>query len=102
LRVLVVVNTAIVALATRFFRVRLQTSWGSALYAVVLTPLPLVATTLLVGGAVGIGPDLGSATTVLTLTVVLPMAVGIAFDFFWMPAPDEVELPDASRERRTR
>jgi hypothetical protein len=32
------------------------------------------------------------------LTVVLPMALGIAFDYFWMPAPGEVELPEEYRE----
>ncbi|MFB6163829.1 MAG: hypothetical protein ABEJ31_01585 [Haloarculaceae archaeon] len=94
LLVIVGLNAAIAALATRFFRVRLATTWGSALYALVLTPIPLVATTLVLSGVLGLGPNLGNGATVVGLTLVLPMAIGIAFDYFWMPAPDEVEVPD--------
>jgi ABC-type molybdate transport system permease subunit len=97
LLVIVGLNTAIAALATRFFRVRLNTRWGSAVYAVVLTPLPLVATTILLGSV--LGPNLGSANTVVALTVLVPLALGIAFDFFWMPAPDDVTVPDNRRQR---
>lgn len=102
LLVIVGVNTAVAALATRFFRVRLATRWGSALYAVILTPLPLVASTLLLGGLLSLGPDLGSAYAVVGATVAVPMAVGISFDLFWMPAPDDVDVPDRTRQERTR
>jgi len=97
LLVIVGLTTAIAALAPRFFRVRLNTQWGSALYAVVLTPIPLVGTTILFGTV--LGPNLGSASTVLALTVLVPLAIGIAFDFFWMPAPDDVPVPDNRRQR---
>lgn len=100
LLVIVGLNTAIAALATRFFRVRLNTNWGSTLYAIVLTPIPLVATTLVLGSI--LGPNLGSANTVLGATIVLPMALGIAFDFFWMPAPDDVDVPEKRRKQRAR
>ncbi|MFD1585815.1 hypothetical protein ACFR9U_02380 [Halorientalis brevis] len=101
LLVILGVNTTIAALATRFFRVRLNTGWGSALYTALLLPLPLVAVVLVLGG-IGLGPNLGTANAVLGVTIVLPMALGIAFDFFWMPAPDEVDVPDRTRQQRTR
>ncbi|MFB6084617.1 MAG: hypothetical protein ABEJ94_10275 [Halorientalis sp.] len=97
LLVIVGLNTTIAALATRFFRVRLNTQWGSALYAVVLTPIPLIGTTMLLGTV--LGPNLESSSTVLAVTVLTPLAVGIAFDFFWMPAPDDVSVPDNRRQR---
>lgn len=102
LLVILGVNSAIAALATRFFRVRLKTDWGSAIYTLILTPLPLVATTLIFGGVLGLGPNLGSANAVLGATVVLPMALGISFDFFWMPAPDDIDVPDNTRKQRAR
>jgi hypothetical protein len=95
---IVLVNTAATALATRFFRVRLKTRWGSAVYTALLVPLLLVVLTLAIG-SLGVGPNLGSAAAVFGVTVVLPMAVGVAFDYFWMPAPEEVDLPEQYRER---
>lgn len=88
---ILVVNGAVAALLTRFFRVRLATRWGPLVYALTLAPLVLIVLTMVVGSA--IGPDLGSPAVVVGLTVVLPLGVGIAFDYFWMPAPEEVELP---------
>lgn len=94
LLVIVGINTAVAALATRFFRVRLSTGWGSALYAVLLTPLPMLAVVLILSGGLGLGPNLGGVYTVLGLTILVPMTLGIAFDFFWMPSPDEVDVPE--------
>ena len=99
LLVIVGTNAAVAALATRFLRVRLDTRWGSAVYVVVLTPLPMVAVTLLLGGVLGLGPNLGSRYAVLGLTILAPLTLGIAFDFFWMPAPEEVDLPDQARQQ---
>ncbi|MFB6205698.1 MAG: hypothetical protein ABEJ05_04100 [Haloglomus sp.] len=98
LLVILGVNTGTAALLTRFFRVRLKTRWGAALYAVLLGSLVLLILTIVLGGA-GLGPDLGSPATVIGITVVLPLTTGIAFDYFWMPAPDEVDLPAERRER---
>ena len=92
LLVLIGLNTALAAVLTRVFRVRLETRWGGILYTLLLTPVALVVVTLLLGQA--LGPDLGSAATVLGVTVLVPLSLGIAFDYFWMPAPDEVEVPD--------
>ena len=92
LLVLVGLNTALAAVLTRLFRVRLETRWGGALYTVLLTPVALTVVTLLLGQV--LGPDLGSPATVVGVTVLLPLTLGIAVDYFWMPAPEEVEVPD--------
>ncbi len=98
--VILLVNTAVAALLTRFFRVRLKTQWGSAIYTLLIVPVVLVALTLLLGSFAG--PNLGSPTAVIVLTVVAPTSVGVAFDYFWMPSPDEVDLPDSRADGRVR
>ena len=90
--VIVGLNTLLAAVLTRVFRVRLATRWGSILYTLALTPLALVVVTLLLGQA--LGPDLGGTATVFGVTVLVPLTLGVAVDYFWMPAPDEVEVPD--------
>jgi hypothetical protein len=92
LLVLLGINTALAAVLTRVFRTRLNTRWGGALYTVLITPVVLLIVTLVVGQA--LGPNLGDAATLVGLTVLVPLTVGIAFDYFWMPAPDEVEVPE--------
>ena len=94
--VIVLVNSALAALMTRFFRVRLETSWGSLLYALFLIPFTMVVVLFVLSGVFGLGADLGSRGAVVTVTIAVPLALGITFDYFWMPAPDEVELPDRS------
>lgn len=98
LLVIVGVNTGVAALLTRFFRVRLDTRWGPIVFSLLLTPVVLVLLTLLLSGVVQLGFDLGSSGAVVAVTIVLPLALGIAFDYFWMPAPEEVELPARSEE----
>jgi hypothetical protein len=97
---MLVVNSAVVALMTRFFRVRLATRWASVLYALLICPVVLVLLTLFFSGVLKLGPDLGSAAAVVVTTVVFPMAVGITFDYVWMPAPDEVDLPEEWENER--
>jgi hypothetical protein len=94
LAVMVLVHTAVVALLTRFFRVRMHTRWGGLVYALAISPFVLVLGTLFFSGVLGLGPDLGSAAAVVAVVVVLPMTLGLTFDYVWMPAPDEVELPE--------
>ena len=91
-------NTAVAALGTRIFRVRLDTQWGVVVYVALLVPVAQVLVTLVLSGPLGLGPNLGSSVAVLGVTVALPLALGVAFDYFWMPAPDEVELPDTLRD----
>lgn len=95
--IIIVINTAAAALLTRFFRVRLNTDWGPVIYSVFLTPIVLVIFTQILGG-LGFGFDLGSARLVVGITIVLPLALGITYDYFWMPAPEEVELPEKNRQ----
>lgn len=97
LLVIVGVNALVAALMTRFFRVRLSTIWGTVLYSLILIPIVLVVLTLILSGVARLGPNLGSTGAVMAVAVALPFALGVAFDFFWMPSPDEVELPDTTR-----
>jgi uncharacterized RDD family membrane protein YckC len=92
LLVLLGINTALAAVLTRLFRTRLDTRWGGALYTVLITPVVLLIVTIFIGQA--LGPNLGDAATVFGLTVLVPLTVGIAFDYFWMPAPEDVEVPE--------
>ena len=93
LLVIVLVNSAVTALMTRFFRVRLHTRWGSIVYSLLLCPVVMVVLVLVLSGVFRLGANLGSPTTVMLVTVLIPLAIGVTFDYFWMPAPDEVELP---------
>lgn len=95
--IVVGINAAIAAVCTRLLRVRLATTWGTALYVLVFVPVIEVAVTLVLTGPLGLGPDLGSAVAVVGVAVALPFALGVAFDLFWMPAPEEVDLPERSR-----
>ena len=93
LLVIVGINAGAAALMTRFFRVRLDTDWGPVVFALLIEPVVLTLLVLVLSGVLGLGGNLGSAGLVFGITVVLPMALGVAFDYFWMPAPDDVELP---------
>ncbi len=95
LAVVVVVHTLLTAVATRYVRLRLRTRWGRALYAGTLVPVLLVVSTLVLTGALGLGASLGRRSALLAVLVV-PLTLGYAIDLFWMPAPDEVELPDTT------
>jgi cell division protein FtsW (lipid II flippase) len=98
LALLVLVNSAAAALLTRFFRVRLQTRWGSLAYIAFAVPVALLVSTLVLGSV--LGPDLGSAATVVGVSILLPFSLGVSFDYFWMPAPEEVDLPERRNARR--
>ena len=93
LLVILGINSSAAALMTRFFRVRLHTWWGSILYSLLLCPVVMVVFLLVLSGVFRLGANLGSQTAVILVTVIIPLAIGITFDYFWMPAPDEVELP---------
>ena len=98
LLVIVLVNSAVTALMTRFFRVRLDTRWGSMLYSLLLCPVVLLVLVLIFSGVFGLGGNLGSSATVVLVTIFLPLALGLTFDYVWMPAPDDVELPETMRQ----
>ena len=94
LAVVVGVHTVVAAVATRLFRVRLESRWGPLVYTAVLVPVLLVLSTMVLTGVLGVGPDLGDAGTVVFVLIVVPTVLGVTIDYVWMPAPDEVELPD--------
>ncbi|MFW5950442.1 MAG: hypothetical protein ACOCR6_03815 [archaeon] len=98
LAVIVLTNTAIAALLTRFFRVRLQTDWAGPLYAFGLGSLSLLVTTLVLAGFLTMGPNLGSPGVVVGVTILTPLALGMAIDYFWMPAPEDVTLPERDEQ----
>jgi uncharacterized membrane protein len=91
--IIIAVNTATASLLTRFFRVRLKTNWGPVVFAILLIPVVLTILTQILGG-LGFGFDLGSARLVVGITIVLPLVLGVTFDYFWMPAPEDVDLPE--------
>jgi hypothetical protein len=91
---ILVLNTAVAALATRFLRVRLATRWGAAVYVALLVPALEVLVLLVLSGVLNLGSNLGGPVAVLAVAVLLPLALGITFDLFWMPAPEEVDVPD--------
>ena len=99
LLLIVGVNTAVAAVLTRFFRVRLDTQWGPIVFTLFLTPIALFLLTLLLGSFLGF--DLGSTGAVVAIAMLLPLALGVAFDYFWMPAPEEVELPSRRQGENT-
>jgi len=93
LLVIVLVNSAVTALMTRFFRVRLKTRWGGLLYSILLCPFAMFFL-FMVFSVIGLGGSLTLSNGVaITLTIVVPLALGMTFDYIWMPSPDEVDLP---------
>jgi hypothetical protein len=88
------VHTLIAAVVTRFFRIRMKTTWGSAVYALIFVPMLLLATTLILSGPLSIGSAAFDRTTALVLVVAMPLTLGFAIDLLWMPDPETVELPD--------
>ncbi|RBI61632.1 hypothetical protein DMJ13_13080 [halophilic archaeon] len=100
---IILVNTVVTAVAVRFFRLRLSTRWGAIVYTLLLMPVVYVATTLVLSGVVGLGGSgLGDRGTVLVLVWVLPFMLGVSIDLFWMPPPEEIDLPDQPREEQQR
>jgi len=89
-------HVLLAGVTTRFFRLRLSTAWGSVVYTIVLTPILLFVSTLFFTGVlnVGIGLDLGSPTIVFGLLIVLPIVLGVAIDYLYVPSPEEYELPE--------
>ena len=96
LAVLVGVHTLVAAVATRLLRVRLSSAWGPLVYVTTLVPLLLVLSTMLLSGVFGLGPDLGGVRAVLFVLVALPTVLGATIDYVWMPAPDDVALPETT------
>ena len=94
---IIAVNTVVAAVAIRFFRLRLATRWGAAVYTAVFVPLVYLVTTILLSGFVGFGGEgIADRGTALVLVWVLPFTLALSLELFWMPAPEDVDLPDQS------
>ncbi len=89
-------HTVLAAVMTRFFRIRMKTRWGSALYALLLIPPVLVVSTLVFSGLFGIGIDLGNSAMAVGVMVGMPLALGYTIDVLYVPAPEEYDLPDTA------
>jgi hypothetical protein len=90
LLVMVAVNTVVAAVMTRLFRVRLDTDWGAGVFVLLFVPVVLTVLTIVMGSVAGPTMTRGQ---VVGLFVVMPLVLGVTVDVFWMPAPEEVELP---------
>jgi hypothetical protein len=90
LGVVLVINTLIAAVMTRFFRLRLKTRAGAVLYALLLIPLALFVTTMLFGAVI---PGEVSVGLLLGLWIGMPLVLGFTIDVLYVPAPDEIDLP---------
>jgi hypothetical protein len=88
------IHSLVAAVMTRFFRIRLATDWGTVVYVVFFVPVALFLLTQVFTGILGIGPNLGSAATVLAVMVGLPLAVGVTVDVLYMRPPEEYDLPE--------
>jgi hypothetical protein len=95
LGVVLVVNTLIAAVMTRFFRIRLKTRAGAVVYALLITPVVLFATTMLFGAVIPWDGGLPTAV-LLGLWVGMPLVLGFTIDVLYVPPPEEIELPDTT------
>ena len=96
LLVIVAAHALISAVLTRYFRIALDSAWGTALFIVAGIPLVLLATTLLLSGGLGLGPSLGDPVLVLTVLIAVPLGLGVLVDYLYVPPPDEYELPETA------
>ncbi len=93
----VAVHALVAAVLTRYFRIALDTDWGTGLFVVGAIPLVLLALTFLVSGVLGIGPSLGDPVLVVVVLVAAPLTLGALVDLLYVPPPEEYDLPDPAQ-----
>ncbi|WP_318568343.1 hypothetical protein [Salinigranum marinum] len=93
LGVVLVVNTLIAAVMTRFFRIRLKTRTGAVIYALLLIPVVLFVTTMVFGSII---PGNLGVSVLLGLWIGMPLVLGFTIDVLYVPPPEEIELPDTT------
>ena len=98
--VVALVNTAVVAVGVRFFRLQLDTRGGMAALGLLLIPIALFTTTAILTGILGIGGDVGGRNTVLFVAFLGPAILGVAIDLFWRRPPESVDLPERGEKGR--
>lgn len=89
-------HTLVAAVMTRYFRITLDTPFGTAFFIAVAIPVVLVASTLVFTGVFGIGPEIGDPLLVFAILIVAPQAIGVLVDVLYIPPPDAYELPDTA------
>jgi hypothetical protein len=95
---IIAVNTLVAAVTIRFFRLRLSTQWGAVLYTAIFVPVIYLVTTILLSGFVGFGGSgVADRGTALILVWVIPFTLAVSLDLFWLPAPEEIDLPEQTR-----
>lgn len=90
------IHTAVAVVGIRFLRVRLATRWGPIVYALFLVPLIFVPTTVIIAGVIGTGGVTLDPGTLVAVLFVLPLGLGFAIDYFWLPSPAAIEPPAES------
>lgn len=87
--VVFVLNTFVVAVLFRYFRLQLRTRWGVGVMTLLVLPVALFATTAILTGILGLGGDVGGRDTVLFVAFLSPSVIGIAIDLFLRQSPRE-------------
>ncbi|MFT4889417.1 MAG: hypothetical protein ACI9YT_000326 [Halobacteriales archaeon] len=98
--VVALINTFVVAVTVRFFRLQLDTRRGVVALGLLLIPVALFVTTAVLTGVLGLGGDVGDRNAVLFLVFLAPSILGIAIDLFLRRPPEPVELPEREDQRR--
>ncbi|MFW6376805.1 MAG: hypothetical protein ACOC0F_02415 [archaeon] len=94
--VVAIVNTFVVTVGIRFFRLQLDTRWGVAALSLLVIPVVLFATTAILTGVLGLGGDVGGRSAVLFVAFLGPAIIGLAIDLFWRRPPEPGNLPERS------
>jgi len=91
--VLVLVNAAVAAVLSRYFRLALETRWGAYLFTVCFVPVTYVATTIVLGGVLGLadGAFAGAKGWFFTVCWAFPFFLGLSLHLFWLPPVSAVE-----------
>jgi hypothetical protein len=88
-----VINTLIAAVMTRFFRIRLKTRTGAVIYSLLLVPFVLFVTTMLFGAVI---PGNLGVPVLLGIWIGMPLVLGFTIDVLYVPPPEEIELPETT------
>lgn len=87
-------NTLIAVVGVRFLRVRLATRWAPIIYALVFLPVVFVPTTIIISGVIGTADVVVTPATLIGLLFLFPIGLGFAVDYFWLPPPEAIDVPD--------
>lgn len=89
-----VLNTGLAVIGVRFLRVRLATRWAPVIYALIFLPILFIPPSLAVAAIIGTADVVVDPQTLVGVFFVFPLGVGFAIDFFWLPPPTAIEVPE--------